>query len=119
MARVGAACGVDIVTHAARPYRRLAPAHVPPDRGNRCEVAAQRLTRWSKRWPLLNPGPCKAAVQRPVDPIDSIIDAAATLVHAGDEHSSAVVRASSELNVADEAPALDSNWSGPGDSIVG
>src|SRR5258708_16582960 len=88
MARVGAACGVDIVTHAARTYRRLAPAHVPPDRGNRREVAAQRLTRWSKRRPLLNPGPCKSAVQRSINPIDSILDAAAALVHAADDHRS-------------------------------
>src|SRR5258708_39185888 len=119
ISRVGPACGVDIVNHSARTYRRLAPAHVPPNGSDGREVAAQRLAWWSERWPLLNLRPSDAAVQRAIDVVDSVVDAAAALVPPRDEHRSAVIRASGELNVAHEAAALDSNPRGPGDSIIG
>src|SRR5258708_8978434 len=43
ISRVGPACGVDIVNHSARTYRRLAPAHVPPNGSDGRDRKSTRL----------------------------------------------------------------------------
>src|SRR5258708_16738241 len=112
IARVGPACGVDIVNYSPRTHCRFAPAHVPPHRSHRREITTHRLARRSKRRPLLNLRPSDAAVQRPIDVVDSVVDAAAALVHPGDEHRSGVGQASGELErTAESSPAIDAHVS--------
>src|SRR5262249_33603052 len=118
VAGIAAPRRVHVVDNPAWPCRRLSPPHVPPNRGNRSEVAAQRLAGRTTRRDLLNPGPGLAAVKRPVDPVDAVGDAATALIHARDEDGSSTVGATGELNVADEGAGLDSDWSGPGRSVI-
>src|SRR5262249_34881448 len=123
IARVGTARGIVVVNHAPRTDSRLTPAHVPPDwtwtAGNGSKAAAEGLAGRSKRRPHLNRCPGLAAVQRAVSPIDSIADAAATLIHPEDEHGSAVIGATGQLDVPDESACSHLDGSGPGRPVVG
>src|SRR5215510_1386952 len=106
--------------HAARPNRRLTPAHVPPNRGNRRKVSAQWLAWGAERRSLLDRRPGRSAVEGAVDPVGPHVDAAAALVHSGDENGAPVVRATGELNVADEvSTGIEANRRRPGRSVIG
>ena len=114
-----AVLGIRVVDDPARAATHVAPAHVSPvGREHRGEVAARARARAEER-PAHGDGRPRRAVVRVEHHVRAgAREAAAALVHAGDEH--APVRPSRDLDVADERGAVDRCRRGPGRaSVVG
>src|SRR5213592_3443466 len=92
--------GIWIVNDAIRANSGLPPSHVPPDGGNRCEVATRRIPWRRKRRSHGDLAKSATPVGRPIDEVRAVAEPAAPFVHGGDEHCT--VRSTRELHVADE-----------------